>query len=125
MSSNAAKTMLAIGAAAALTTACEKPQAVAPPPPEVYVTSVVQRDVPTYLDLVGQTEGFKDVDVRARVEGYIESVDFREGSFVRRGEQLYLIDPKPFDAALAAAKADRATSQARLEKANNDVARYT
>src|SRR5262249_14174950 len=65
--------------AAALTSACEKPAAVAPPPPEVYVVPVVQRDVPVYLDLVGQTEGTQDVDVRARVEGFLETMDFREG----------------------------------------------
>jgi membrane fusion protein (multidrug efflux system) len=81
--------------------------------------------VPTYLDLVGQTEGFKDVDVRARVEGFLDAVNFREGSFVRAGDLLYLIDAKPFEATLAAAKADRATAQARLEKASNDVLRYT
>jgi membrane fusion protein (multidrug efflux system) len=91
----------------------------------VYVAPVVQRDVPTYLDLVGQTEGFDDVDVRARVEGFLETMNFREGSFVRKGALLYQVDPKPFEAALAGATADKATAQARLEKANNDVARYT
>jgi membrane fusion protein (multidrug efflux system) len=89
------------------------------------VTPVIQKDVPTYLDLVGQTEGIQDVDVRARVEGFLDSMDFREGSFVRKGDLLYVIDPKPFEAALAAAKAEKATAQARLEKADNDVARYT
>src|SRR5581483_11232065 len=73
----------------------------------------------------GQTQGFEDIDVRARVEGFLESVDFREGSFVRKGAQLYQIDPKPFEAALAGAKADLATAQARLDKTSNDVARYT
>jgi membrane fusion protein, multidrug efflux system len=65
------------------------------------------------------------VDIRARVEGFLESVDFREGSFVRKGALLYTIDRKPLEATLAAAKADQATAQARLEKANNDVTRYT
>ncbi|HJZ71130.1 MAG TPA: efflux RND transporter periplasmic adaptor subunit [Vicinamibacterales bacterium] len=126
MSIEPAKTMIAVAAtAAALTSACEKTVAVAPPPPEVYVVSVVQKDVPTYLDLVGQTEGTQDVDVRARVEGFLDTMNFREGSFVRRGALLYTIDPKPFEAALAQAKADQATAQARLQKANNDVARYT
>src|SRR4029077_11585380 len=67
-----------------------------------------------------------------RVEGFLESVNFREGSFVRRGDLLYQIDPKPLQAALAQAnatkatgEADLATARARLEKANNDVARYT
>jgi membrane fusion protein (multidrug efflux system) len=63
--------------------------------------------------------------VRARVEGFLETMNFREGSFVRKGALLYQVDPKPFEAALAGATADKATAQARLEKANNDVARYT
>jgi len=117
---------LAVAAmAAAFAAACEKPQAAPPPAPEVYVVTVVQKDVPTYLDLVGQTEGEQDVDVRARVEGFLETMDFREGTFVRKGQQLYLIDPKPFESALAQAKADKANAQARLEKASNDVRRYT
>jgi membrane fusion protein (multidrug efflux system) len=123
MSRHVAKTMLAL-AAAALAGACEKPQAVAPPAPEVYVTPVVQRDVPVYLDLVGQTQGFQDVDIRARVEGFLDSVNFREGSFVRKGDLLYQIDPKPLQASLAQANANLATSRAQLAKADNDVARY-
>ena len=100
----------------------------APPatvPPEVYVTGVTREDVPVYLDLAGQTEGFQDVDIRARVEGFLESVNFREGSFVHTGELLYRIDPKPFEAALAGAKANLETARARLDKTTNDVARYT
>jgi len=117
--------VVALAAVAALGEACQKPEAVAPPPPEVYVTPVVQRDVPVYLDLVGQTQGFQDTDIRARVEGFLETVNFREGSFVRKGDLLYTIDPKPFEAILAQAKADVATAQARLAKATNDVDRYT
>jgi membrane fusion protein, multidrug efflux system len=112
-------------AAAALSAACEKPAPPAPPPTEVYVADVLQKDVPVYLDLVGQTQGFQDVDIRARVEGFLESVNFREGSFVRKGDLLYQIDPKPLQATLAAAKADLETARARLEKATNDVNRYT
>jgi len=115
----------AVVAAAALNAACAKPAAIAPQPTEVYVVNVLQKDVPEYLDLVGQTQGFQDVEIRARVEGFLETVNFREGSFVRKGELLYQIDPKPLEAALAQAKADLATARARLEKANNDVARYT
>jgi len=104
---------------------CRKAAPPATVPPEVYVTNVIQEDVPEYLELAGQTEGFQDVDIRARVEGFLESVNFREGSFVRKGDLLYQIDPKPFQAALAGAKADLATAQARLERATNDVTRYT
>jgi membrane fusion protein (multidrug efflux system) len=105
-----------------LAAACaEAPQAAPPPPPEVYVMPVVQKDVPTYLELVGQTRGYQDVDVRARVEGFLERVHFQEGSLVRAGAPLYDIDRKPLEAVVAAARAD----QARLAKAENDVARYT
>jgi len=68
-------TLLAVATAAALGIACgEPPAAVAPPPPEVYVAPVIQKDVPEYLELVGQTQGFQDVEIRARVEGYLETV---------------------------------------------------
>jgi len=117
--------LVGVAIAAALVTACEKPAAVAPQPPEVYVAPVVQQDVPEYLDLVGQTAGFQDVEIRARVEGFLQSVNFREGSFVRKGDLLYQIDPKPLEAALAEANAGLATDRARLAKADNDVARYT
>jgi membrane fusion protein (multidrug efflux system) len=115
----------AVAVATAVIAACKEPPVVEAPPPEVYVTPVVQKDVPVYLELVGQTEGFQDIDVRARVEGFLDSVNFREGSFVRKGDLLYQIDPKPLQATLAQAKADLATAQARLAKANNDVDRYT
>ena len=120
------RTVIAAAAmTAALGAACEKPVPVAAPPTEVYVENVVQKDVPVYLELVGQTQGFQDVDIRARVEGFLETVNFREGSLVRKGTLLYEIDRKPLEATLAATKAELATSQARLEKTKNDVARYT
>jgi membrane fusion protein (multidrug efflux system) len=118
--------ILAAAAIVALSAACgEKAAPPPPPPPEVYVTDVVQKDVPVYLELVGQTLGFQDIDVRARVEGVLESMDFREGSFVREGALLYTIDRKPLLATQAAAKASQATAEANLSKANNDVTRYT
>ncbi|HET8564297.1 MAG TPA: efflux RND transporter periplasmic adaptor subunit [Candidatus Binatia bacterium] len=107
------------------TVACSEKQAPAPPPPEVQVAEVVQKDVPIYIELVGATLGSEDVEIRARVEGYLVSYNFAEGSFVRKGQLLYRIDPQPFEAALAEAKADLATARARLEKTNNDVARLT
>ena len=111
--------------AAVLSMACEKPAAAPPPPTEVYVAEVIQKDVPVYLELVGQTAGFQDAEIRARVEGFLESMNFREGSFVARGALLYEIDRKPLEAILAQARADQATAEAVLAKANNDVARYT
>ena len=103
---------------------CSKKEAPPPPPPEVQVTEVVQKDVPIYIELVGATLGSQDIEIRSRVEGYLVSMDFIEGSFVKKGQLLYRIDPQPLEAALAETKADLATAHARLEKTNNDVARY-
>jgi membrane fusion protein (multidrug efflux system) len=123
---DASKTWLAVlMTAAGLGVACDKPAPPVAPPTEVYVTDVIQKDVPVYLELVGQTQGSQDVDIRARVEGFLETVNFREGSIIRKGDLLYEIDRKPLEALLAAAKAELATSEARLQKAKNDVARYT
>jgi membrane fusion protein (multidrug efflux system) len=133
------KVLIAVTMACAVSVACEKPAPPPPPkPPEVYVTPVVAKDVPVYLELVGQTVGYQDVEIRARVEGFLETMDFREGSFVHKGALLYTIDRKPLEALVSAAKAeqanavaaqanavaDQATAQARLEKADNDVKRY-
>ena len=116
---------MAVAVAAALCGACKEPPPPPPPTPtEVLVTNVVQKDVPVYLDLVGQTAGFQDVDIRARVEGFLETMNYTEGAFIDKGALLYTIDRKPLEATLAEARADQATAQARLEKANNDVSRY-
>jgi membrane fusion protein (multidrug efflux system) len=125
MGADARRMMFAAAVAAALSVACEEPAPVTPPPPEVYVTGVIQRDVPVYLELVGQTEGFQDVEIRARVEGFLETVNFQEGTFVKQGDLLYTIDRKPLEAIVAEGKASQATAEARLSKANNDVNRYT
>ena len=112
------------GLVATVAAGCKK-EAPASAPPEVYVADVVQKDVPVYMELVGQTRGSQDVEIRARVEGYLNRVAFTEGSFVRRGALLYQIDPLPLEAALANAKAQLATAEARLQKSNTDVNRLT
>lgn len=95
-----------------------------PPPPEVKVTPVVQRDVPVYVEVIGQTRGSTEIEVRARVEGYLESVDYREGSFVRKGQLLYTLDPRPFQANVAQARGLQAEAEAQLARARQDVVRY-
>jgi membrane fusion protein (multidrug efflux system) len=118
--------LLLCGLALVTASACSKeaPPA-APPPPEVLVAEPIQRDVPIYMELVGQAAGYQDVEIRARVEGFLEKMAFAEGSLVKKGQLLYQIDPKPLQATLANAKANLATAQARLEKASNDVKRLT
>jgi membrane fusion protein (multidrug efflux system) len=106
--------------------ACSKTEAPPPPPPpDVQVAEVTQNDVPVYIELVGATLGVEDVEIRARVEGYLVSMNFTEGTFVRKGQLLYRIDSQPFEAALSEAKANLETARARVDKTNNDVARLT
>lgn len=95
-----------------------------PPPPEVKVAQVLQRDVPVYIQAIGETRGNTEIEIRARVEGFIESVDYREGSLVAKGDLLYTIDARPFQARLAATKASQAEAEAQLARAHQDVARY-
>jgi membrane fusion protein (multidrug efflux system) len=104
--------------------ACHKAPAPAPPPPQVKAATVLVRDVPIYLEAIGQTRGNTEIEIRARVEGFIESVDFSEGTLVRKGQLLYTIDPRPFEASLAQAKANLAGAEADLQRAHQDVVLY-
>ena len=103
---------------------CSKKEPPPPAPPDVKVATVIQKDVPIYIELVGATLGSEDVEIRARVEGYLADINFTEGSFVKKGQLLYKIDPQQFQEALAQAQGNVATARARLEKTNNDVARF-
>lgn len=104
---------------------CEKKEeAAAPPPPDVKVAEVLQKTVPIYVENVGETVGASDIEIRARVEGFLQTVNFQEGSFVKKGDLLYTIDPQPLRAALAQAQGRVAEAQAQLSKAHQDVARY-
>jgi membrane fusion protein, multidrug efflux system len=104
---------------------CGKKEApTAPPPPDVKVAVVLQKDVPIYVENVGETVGASDIEIRARVEGFLDSVNFQEGTFVKKGQLLYRIDPQPLRAALAQSRGQLAEAQARLAKAQQDVARY-
>lgn len=96
---------------------------VAVPPLPVGVVTVERRDVPLFVELVGTTRGTQDVPIRARVEGFLETMDFREGSFVKKGDLLYTIDAQPFRAKLVEAQSHLATAQTRLAKARSDLAR--
>jgi membrane fusion protein (multidrug efflux system) len=105
---------------------CEKAEqkAAAPPPPVVKMAEAVSRDVPITVEAVGQTRGNMEIDISARVEGFLETMDFKEGSFVKKGQRLYTIDSRPFRAALAEAAAKVGQTKAELVRTQNDVARY-
>src|SRR5216684_1380874 len=105
---------------------CGRTQAAAPPPPpEVRVAPVVQQDVPAYSEWVATLDGYVNAQVRPQVSGYIIKQNYKEGSLVRRGQVLFEIDPRPFQAALDRAKGDLAQAQAQLGKSTLDVKRDT
>jgi multidrug efflux pump subunit AcrA (membrane-fusion protein) len=83
-----------------LLAACDPGQTPAPPPPEVLVVEVAARDVPVISEWLGTTEGFVDAAVRAQVSGYLIARDYEEGQLVKKGDLLFRIDPRPFQAAL-------------------------
>ncbi|MGH8725893.1 MAG: efflux RND transporter periplasmic adaptor subunit, partial [Burkholderiales bacterium] len=93
------------------------------PPSEVTVTTATQEALPVTWEYVGQTAGSREVEVRARVTGILLSRNFKEGERVKKGQSLFTIDPKPFEAALARAVADVAAAEARLEQARRNAAR--
>src|SRR5437667_7210420 len=103
---------------------CSRKQAPAgPPAPEVLVTTVMPRDVPRILERVATLDGFINANINAQVQGYIVSRDYQEGSLVKKGDLLFQIDSRPFEAALAQAKATLAKDQANLAKAAADEKR--
>lgn len=94
-------------------------------PPLVIVAPVVQQSVPIYEDYVGQTNAVNTVEVRSQVEGYLEDIGFTEGSTVQKGQLLFGIDPREYQAAVEKARAALDQSRAALAKSQRDVARYT
>src|SRR5216117_2107736 len=105
-------------------TACSrKPAQVSPGAPEVLVTTVSPRDVPRILERVATLDGFINANINAQVSGYIISRDYKEGSVVKKGDLLFRIDPRPFEAALAQAKGTLAKDKANLAKAEADEKR--
>jgi membrane fusion protein (multidrug efflux system) len=118
---------LVVGAALTcglLVSSCSRtaPQA-GPAAPEVLVTTVQRRDVPRVLERVATLDGFINANINAQVQGYIISRDYKEGSVVKKGDLLFQIDPRPFEAALAQAKATLAKDQANQAKADADEKR--
>ena len=100
-----------------------KPAQTAPPAPEVLVTTVKPQDVPRVLERVATLDGFINANINAQVQGYIVSRDYQEGSVVKKGDLLFQIDPRPFEAALAQAKGTLAKDKANQVKADADEKR--
>jgi len=92
------------------------------PPLEVKVVEVEQRDVPIYKEWIGTLDGLVNADIKAEVSGYLTRQAYTEGSFVKQGQLLFQIDPRPFQAALDQAKGHVAQSEGQLEQARAQLA---
>ena len=112
--------------ASSLLVGCQRQKAAGPPPPaEVEVASVVQKDVPIYGEWVATLDGYVNAQIQPQVTGYIVDQTYKEGSFVRKGQILFQIDTRPFQALLDQAKAQLAQAQAQSGKTQLDVDRDT
>lgn len=105
---------------------CQSQKAAGPPPvAEVEVATVVQKDVPIYGEWVATLDGYINAQIQPQVTGYIVNQSYKEGSFVRKGQILFQIDPRPFQAILDQTKAQLAQAEAQLGKTKLDVDRDT
>jgi multidrug efflux system membrane fusion protein len=90
----------------------------------VTVATVIQKDVPVQLQAIGNVEAYSTVSVKSQVEGQLAHVYFEEGDEVRKGELIFLIDPRPFEASLKQAQANMARDVTQMKKAESDTRRY-
>ena len=116
--------VLAIGVGLSLPD-CQKKtvQTEAPPPPEVLVTQVVKGNVPIVREWVGTLDGSENAEIRARVAGYLQKKEYQEGGYVKKGDLLFDIDPRPFEAALDEAKSQLSQEHAIQLATEADFAR--
>jgi RND family efflux transporter MFP subunit len=101
----------------------QKSEFVEPPPPKVTVAKPVQQDVTDYLEFTGTTRAFEEAEVRARVSGFLESMHFTPGTDVEKGDLLFVIDPKEYQAEVNGAKAEVQSAKAQRKLAKIELAR--
>jgi RND family efflux transporter MFP subunit len=94
-----------------------------PPPPKVTVAKPLQQEVIDYLEFTGTTYAFEEVEVRARVAGFLQSMNFTPGTKVEKGDLLFVIDPREYQAELNAAKAEQSSAEAQLKRAGIEFKR--
>jgi RND family efflux transporter MFP subunit len=109
----------------ALLAGCEQNTFQPPPPPKVDVAVPVQRAITRYLDATGNTAPIKSVDLVARVQGFLQSIDYKDGSFVKEGTTLFTIEPETYKLKLDQARAAQAGAEASLKQAEADFKRQT
>src|SRR5262245_44968936 len=104
-------------------TSCKKAAAPAPPPPIVQVAEVVATNAPASTEFIGQLDSPQNVEIRARVEAFVDKMLFLEGTEVKEGDPLFRLDDRPYQERLAAANGSLAEARAALTKYEKDVAR--
>lgn len=122
ITSAAAIAILVIVAALLVFARSDKPAEAAAKPLEVEVIPVQQSNVPIYKDWIGTTDGMVNAEIKAQVTGYLLRQDFKEGSLVKKGQLLFEIDPRPFQAVVDQANGQVAQFQGQLEQATSQVA---
>lgn len=105
--------------------ACEQNTFVAPPPPKVDVALPVRQPITRYLEATGNTAPIKSVDLVARVQGFLQSIDYTDGDFVKEGQTLFTIEPETYKLKLEQAQAAEAGAQASLKQAQADFKRQS
>jgi len=115
--------LLLVPALAACEQSQSQPQASAPPPPQVTIAKPVSKMIADQDEYVGRFVAVESVEVRARVPGYLEAIHFQDGQMVKAGDPLFTIDRRPFQIALAQARASLAQAKATLAFAESDLAR--
>jgi RND family efflux transporter MFP subunit len=113
----------AVAAVVALAGCEDKNTFVAPPPPKVDVAAPVQRAVTRYVEATGNTAPIKSVDLVARVQGFLQSIDYTDGTFVKQGTQLFTIEPETYKLKVEQAQAAEVGAQATLKQAEADFKR--
>jgi len=119
---NATRMIFVISAFVVLS-ACEQNTFVPPPPPKVDVSAPTQRAITRYLEATGNTAAIKSVDLVARVQGFLQSIDYQDGTFVKAGTTLFTIEPETYKLKLEQAQAAEAGAQASLKQAEADFKR--
>ena len=103
---------------------CKKQNAfVAPPPPQVGVAHALQQEVTPYLELTGNAQAVNQVDLVARVQGFLQQIDYQDGAAAKQGDTLFVIEPTPYQAKLQQAQASLASSQAQAAQATAEFKR--
>ena len=122
---NVCACVLLIAAGLLFSAGCKKKPPAASPPPSVEVVDVKGQDVPIYHEWIGTLEGLVNAQIRAQVSGYLLTQNYREGDSVKKGDLLFQIDPRSFQAALDQAKGQLAQAEAQFGKTELDVKRFT